>query len=76
MTSEELILKAAFDHGWKVKKNPGIKAPYAGWWIRKGQNEVLFVVDALDGGMMFAETRNRTFEGRNEVLDYIKETRG
>jgi hypothetical protein len=75
MTSEELILKAAHDHGWGIKKNTGIKDPYAGWWIRKGQNEVLLIVDAVDGGMMLAETRNREFDGRNEVLDYIKETR-
>jgi hypothetical protein len=30
MTTEEMVLKAAIDHGWSRKKIPYVRPPYAG----------------------------------------------
>ena len=73
MTTEDMVLKAALDNDWRVKKMPEThNRVYNGWWIRRGAVEITIAFDKIDGGMMFAQTRNREFEGRNEVLEYLK----
>lgn len=74
-TSEEIVLEAARANGWKAKRYTqyqNVNLVYAAWEITRGATKIVAQFDKHDGGMVDAFTSGRDFEGRQDLLDYLK----
>ena len=72
-TSEDMVLKAAKDGGWTTKHlRPAGYTPYRAYEFQRGGRKVIAQFDKVDAGMVDAFTSGRDFDGRQDLIEYLR----